>query len=265
MSHKIHPKNYRLGYLLEWENKWFNCSWNYSNLLSKNLKIYEYLDRILFKHFLFLGDFSLKDNNNKLSISLICYPFIGTDKRISNSNYSQSNISWYLIRNVLQSYFGKSIQINYYYCYSLLNHPNFITGWLCLFLEKEVDLKTILNHIKKIIEYEQKKISTRSEKDCTNYSLRNCSRNQTNFGDYYYCNRITWYDRFFGTKIVFLKGLKILISGRLQGLQNQMATTETMEVGTVPLQTKEYIIIYSFKDFVTKHGTYGIKVWLFYK
>jgi hypothetical protein len=281
MSHKIRPENYRLGYLFDWKNDWYTHNINYSNFLIKNLKISEYLNRILYKNFLFLGDLTLKSNALKVLISLTCYP----------CKDSYKNTNWDLINHLCQLYFQKSVQINYYYRHTLLEHPNFITNWLCFLLEKEYDLKIILNQVKNFIKKTQenehqinkktqnfirsknfettkKLIETKNFQANTSYrssnSLHSSTRSETYSGNYYCSHCINSYDRFFSTKVVLLRGLKIIIRGRLHGLQNQISTVESIEIGTVPLQTKEHEILYSTRDFVTKYGVYGIQVWIFY-
>jgi hypothetical protein len=158
-------------------------------------------------------------------------------------------------------------------------------------LEKEYDLKIILNQVKNFIkktqenEYQinkktqnfirsknfettKKLIETKNFQANTSYrssnSLHSSTRSETYIGNYYCSHCINSYDRFFSTKIVLLRGLKIIIRGRLHGLQNQISTVESIEIGTVPLQTKEHEILYSTRDFVTKYGVYGIQVWIFY-
>nr|YP_009968196.1 30S ribosomal protein S3 [Cyanidiococcus yangmingshanensis]QMX77297.1 30S ribosomal protein S3 [Cyanidiococcus yangmingshanensis] len=271
MSHKIHPNNYRLGYLLEWKNKWYTYSYNYSNFLIKNLKLYEYINRILYKQSLFLGNLILKDYRTKLLINLTYYSH--SDLHSANLSLGVKDTFWYSISQLLQFYFKKFVQINHYCHSSLLQHPNFIVNWICLMMEKEVDLKIILNQLKSSIKkiYENEKIDEKREiptgfsSRCTHYSICYRENNERDFSNYYYCDCITSYDRFFGTKTVFLKGVKILVNGRLLGLKNQITTSETIEIGTVPLQTKEYTLLFAIKDFVTKYGVYGIKVWMFYK
>ena len=56
-------------------------------------------------------------------------------------------------------------------------------------------------------------------------------------------------------------GLKILISGRIGGIQR--ARKESLLIGNVPLQTLNYQIKYSSSSIKTSYGTLGIKLWLF--
>ena len=58
-----------------------------------------------------------------------------------------------------------------------------------------------------------------------------------------------------------LKGIKIQISGRLNGAE--IARTEWVRKGRVPLQTLRANIDYSYKTAKTIYGILGIKVWTF--
>ena len=58
-----------------------------------------------------------------------------------------------------------------------------------------------------------------------------------------------------------IKGIKIQISGRLNGAE--IARSEWIREGRVPLQTLRADIDYSYKTAQTVYGILGIKVWLF--
>jgi small subunit ribosomal protein S3 len=58
-----------------------------------------------------------------------------------------------------------------------------------------------------------------------------------------------------------VKGIKIQVSGRLNGAE--MARTEWIREGRVPLQTLRADIDYATKEANTIYGVLGIKVWLF--
>jgi small subunit ribosomal protein S3 len=63
------------------------------------------------------------------------------------------------------------------------------------------------------------------------------------------------------TRLAKLKGIKIQISGRLNGAE--IARTEWVRKGRVPLQTLRADIDYSYKVAKTIYGILGIKVWTF--
>jgi small subunit ribosomal protein S3 len=58
-----------------------------------------------------------------------------------------------------------------------------------------------------------------------------------------------------------VKGIKIQVSGRLNGAE--MARTEWIREGRVPLQTLRADIDYATKEANTIYGILGIKIWLF--
>ena len=57
-----------------------------------------------------------------------------------------------------------------------------------------------------------------------------------------------------------MKGFKIKISGRLNGVE--IARSEFVNGGRVPLQTLQADINYSFQKALTKYGIIGVKVWI---
>ena len=57
------------------------------------------------------------------------------------------------------------------------------------------------------------------------------------------------------------KGIKIQVSGRLNGAE--IARTEWIREGRVPLQTLRADIDYATKEAKTIYGVLGVKVWLF--
>jgi small subunit ribosomal protein S3 len=58
-----------------------------------------------------------------------------------------------------------------------------------------------------------------------------------------------------------VSGIKIQVSGRLNGAE--IARSEWIREGRVPLQTLRADIDYSAKEAHTIYGVLGIKVWLF--
>ena len=62
-------------------------------------------------------------------------------------------------------------------------------------------------------------------------------------------------------KYVFARGIKIQVSGRLNGAE--IARSEWVREGRVPLQTLRADIDYAIKEANTIYGILGVKVWLF--
>jgi len=59
-----------------------------------------------------------------------------------------------------------------------------------------------------------------------------------------------------------IKGIKIIVSGRLNGVD--ISRKETYSHGTVPLHTLRANIDYSHKTAATAYGIIGVKVWIFH-
>lgn len=66
-------------------------------------------------------------------------------------------------------------------------------------------------------------------------------------------------DRIFGSKGI--EGVKIMIKGRLDG--NEIARTEWLKKGRIPLQTIRANIDFAHRTAYTTYGTIGIKVWIY--
>jgi len=62
------------------------------------------------------------------------------------------------------------------------------------------------------------------------------------------------------SKLSFIKGLKILIKGRLNG--KLRAKSKLIEIGKIPLQTINSQINYSTSTSYSLYGTFGFKVWI---
>lgn len=58
-----------------------------------------------------------------------------------------------------------------------------------------------------------------------------------------------------------VKGAKIMIAGRLDG--NEIARTEHLEQGSLPLQTLRADVDYARATAFTSYGTVGIKIWVY--
>ena len=57
------------------------------------------------------------------------------------------------------------------------------------------------------------------------------------------------------------KGIKVMISGRLGG--NEIARTEWLREGSVPLHTLRADVDYAESEALTTYGIIGVKVWIY--
>ena len=58
-----------------------------------------------------------------------------------------------------------------------------------------------------------------------------------------------------------VKGVKVTMAGRLDG--NEIARTEHLEEGSLPLQTLRAVIDFAEATAYTTYGTVGVKVWIY--
>jgi len=57
------------------------------------------------------------------------------------------------------------------------------------------------------------------------------------------------------------KGIKVMVSGRLAG--NEIARTEWLREGSIPLHTLRANLDYGESEALTTYGIIGVKVWIY--
>ena len=57
------------------------------------------------------------------------------------------------------------------------------------------------------------------------------------------------------------KGIRVCLSGRLAG--NEIARTEWLREGSVPLHTFRAVVDYAEAEALTSYGIIGVKVWIY--
>ena len=57
-----------------------------------------------------------------------------------------------------------------------------------------------------------------------------------------------------------VKGIKVMVSGRINNAE--IARSETLHFGSIPLQTLRADIDYGFAEALTTYGKLGVKVWI---
>ena len=57
------------------------------------------------------------------------------------------------------------------------------------------------------------------------------------------------------------KGIKVMVSGRLAG--NEIARTEWLREGSIPLHTLRANVDYGESEALTTYGIIGVKVWIY--
>lgn len=243
MGQKVHPIGFRVGSYLIWKDHWY--SFNYSDLSYKNISFYNYIKQILFNEGLILGDINIIHKLNSILLNISYYK-IDDFKFVNNSSYIQDKkrisklilntpnnfISvWDEIELIAQYYFKIPIQINYYVQLNKFNHVNYITGYLRIKLESSIFNRILYNYLKN--DFEEQNIC---------FALQNL----------------------YGINYFYLMGIKLECNGRLKGTKNTISVIEKDSIGSLPIQSKYHYISYNQEMVNTKHGVYGIKVWLAY-
>jgi len=204
MGHKIHPKSVRLGYIKDWDSKWFNVK-EMPDFIEEDYRIRRYL----------------KEKLKMASVSKIA---------IERA--------------------GKYIRINIY-----TSRPGIVIGKggqgmesIRVEVEQMTQRKTFVN----VMEIKKPEIDAQLCADNIAYQIE----------------KLVAFRR--AMKKVIQKamlagagGIKVMCSGRLGGAE--IARTEWLKEGRVPLQTFRAEIDYGFSEANTTMGKIGIKVWIFKK
>jgi len=204
MGNKVHPKSVRLGYIKDWESKWFNLK-EMPDFIEEDWRIRAYL----------------KDKLKSASVSRI----------------------------VIERQ-GKLLRVNIY-----TSRPGVVIGKGGQGIEnlkKELETLTSRKAFVNIMEIKKPEIDAQLVAESIAFQLEK--------------------------KIVFRKavkkaieramsagaqGIKVMVSGRIGGAD--IARTEWLKEGRIPLQTFRADIDYGFAEAYTTMGQIGVKVWIFKK
>lgn len=204
MGQKIHPKGIRLGYIKDWDSKWFNLR-------------------------------EMPD-------------FIEEDHRIRN--FVKDKLQMAALSKIVIERAGKYVRVNL-----LTARPGIVIGkggqgieTLRTELEAITGKKTFVNvmEIKKPeldAQLVAESIAMQMEKQVSyRRALKRAIEKSMQSG---------------------AQGIKIMVAGRLGGAE--IARTEWLKEGRIPLQTFRADIDYGFAEAFTTMGLIGVKVWLFKK
>ncbi|MDR0915550.1 MAG: 30S ribosomal protein S3 [Endomicrobium sp.] len=204
MGHKIHPKGIRLGYIQDWDSKWFNLK-KMPVLIKEDYKIRQYI----------------KKNKLKLaSVSKIVIERPGNCLRIGICTSRPG---------LVIGKGGQGIE-------QLREHIEFMTS-----------KKTLLN----VIEIKKPEIDAQLVAENIAFQLEK----QVAF------RRVMKKTLEKAMSIGKAQGIKIMLSGRIGGAE--IARTEWVKSGRIPLQTFRANIDYGFAEANTTMGKIGVKVWIF--
>ncbi len=204
MGQKIHPGGFRLGYIRDWESKWFNLR-QMPDLLEEDRRIRQYLKRKLVGAS--VSRVGIERAGKHLRVNIFtARPGIVIGKKGSDIENLRKDIEGMTDRkafvNVMEI---KRPELD----------ANLVAEGVALQLEKNVGFRRVM---KKTMER---------------------------------------------TMAAGALGVKVRISGRLGGAE--IARTEWMKEGRVPLQTLRADIDYGTAEALITMGRIGVKVWIFKK
>jgi small subunit ribosomal protein S3 len=204
MGHKIHPKSIRLGYIKDWDSKWFNLK-EMPNFVEEDYHIRVYL-------------------KNKLKLS-----------SVSKSVIERT---------------GKYLRVNIY-----TSRPGIVIGKGGQGIEslrKEIETMTTKKTFVNVIEIKRPEIDAQLASENIAFQLEK----QISF-------RRVMKKTIERAMTAGAQGIKVMVSGRLGGAE--IARTEWLKEGRIPLQTFRADIDYGFSEAFTTMGQIGVKVWIFKK
>jgi small subunit ribosomal protein S3 len=205
MGHKVHPKGIRLGYVKDWESRWFNLK-EMPDFIEEDRRIRIYL-------------------KNKLKMASVSK--IAIERRP-----------------------GKYLRVNIH-----TSRPGIVIGKSGQGIEnlkKEIESMTGKKTFINIMEIKKPELDAQLAAENIAFQLEK----QIAF-------RRTMKKTIERAMIAGAQGVKVMVSGRLGG--TEIARTEWLKEGRVPLQTFRADIDYGFIEAYTTMGQIGVKVWIFKK
>ncbi|GHT44916.1 30S ribosomal protein S3 [Endomicrobiia bacterium] len=205
MGHKVHPKSVRLGYIRDWESRWFNLK-EMPDLIEEDRRMRIYL-------------------KNKLKLA---------------------SVSKIVIERP-----GKYLRVNIY-----TSRPGIVIGKGGQGIEnlrKEVESMTAKKAFISVMEIKRPEVDAQLAAENIAFQLER----QISF-------RRAMKKTIEKAMVAGgAKGIKVMVAGRLGGAE--IARTEWLKEGRVPLQTFRADIDYGFTEAYTTMGQIGVKVWIFKK
>jgi len=204
MGHKVHPKSVRLGYIKDWESKWFNLK-EMPDFIEEDRQIRTFL----------------KDKLKLASVSKI-----GIERP------------------------GKYLRVNIYTA-----RPGIVIGKGGQGIEnlrKELEVMSAKKTFVNVMEIKRPETDAQLAAEGIAFQLEK----QIAF-------RRAMKKTIEKAMAAGAQGIKVMVSGRLGGAE--IARTEWLKEGRVPLQTFRADIDYGFSEAYTTMGQIGVKVWIFKK
>jgi len=204
MGHKVHPKSVRLGYIKDWESKWFNLK-EMPDFIEEDRRIRTFL---------------------KEKLKLASVSKIGIERA------------------------GKYLRVNIYTA-----RPGIVIGKGGQGIEnlrKEIETMTSRKTFVNVMEIKRPETDAQLAAEGIAFQLEK----QIAF-------RRAMKKTIEKAMAAGAQGIKVMVAGRLGGAE--IARTEWLKEGRVPLQTFRADIDYGFTEAYTTMGQIGVKVWIFKK
>ena len=272
---KLHSKNF------EWNSKYIeNNSEEASFLFSKDLEIRSYISRILFLYGFILVECKMEYSVSKLHIFISFYDrifhSISTNPKLNNNSYLNFEVSRKkLIINIINQIFiitFSTYKVEFK-CIKLIfkNLNKRLESNIVINKKSKVEYQQLVKNI--IINFEFKELikvvsivvieknsAILLAKIITLYIKKIQKRKKHNF---LFLNLNKILSVLINSKLSNINGLKILVSGRLNGFPRSKEMF--LSVGSIPLQSFNSKIDYYNDISYTVYGTIGVKVWIFEK
>nr|YP_009114062.1 ribosomal protein S4 [Hildenbrandia rubra]AHB62125.1 ribosomal protein S4 [Hildenbrandia rubra] len=230
MAKRVNPINFRLGFWQTWN---INATFygkkfrSYIKVLHSKNKLNEY-----FLNFFNLAqalgeatDYKIHKNYWDVTIQLYDYKLKRKVYKLNSTLQQLCATSYYWV--------NPPLFLNLYNQKSQTNSALLLYQWIKFyFLKNKTSLKNTINVV---------------ESDL----LTILGKNKVNSNKY-------------GLKLTKLRGLKICCKGRLGNLRNPLTQIFKRVWGSVPLPKLNSYVDYYQGSILTKRGTYGLQIWMFY-
>ena len=228
MGQKVHPVGFRLGINKDYQSKWFTNSKNYPIFLAQD----KFLRNFLFEKYQLAGISGIEIERKSTQIQLTIKtsnPRVILQKDQTSLETLRADLEKKLERYTVKHIFS---QKKYeFYKKSYLENPPQISIFVTKIQNPNADVHAIgqflVNQLEERVPFRK----------AVRQAIQRAEKQK-------------------------VQGIKIQISGRLNGAE--IARSEWVRKGRVPLQTLRANIDYSYTTAKTIYGLLGIKIWVFH-
>jgi ribosomal protein S3 len=257
---QINPLIFRSQYN---KSKFFCGFKNYSLIVHQDIQIQRFIKFFFSKFNIFISNCVIKRNNKVIYIHVYCYNFLELDES-NKKPYIQKTNSQNQIRKWLQNslvFLTKSpVRVIYKNSsnYKLLKKEVFKTRNFSVIKNKTINFRSKGFGLTTLcLIYDSFLI--KNPELISNYISFLVEKNIKNWRVIF---KMLSDQIFFLYQKSDLKGFKLQLKGRLGGIKRTRKII--IKEGKIPSHSIQNTIKYSFTNCNTIHGTYGIKVWMYY-